>query len=186
MTIDHEAQDKVRSALDTTERLLWSGRPQQGIMMRGSDAIPALFGLVWTVAAFPFLATEDILHRIDLTYVLMPGVFLVIGLYLLIGRFIVDALRRRNTIYGVTNQRVIIQSGVIGRRLKSLNLRTLSDITLSEKPGGDGTILLGPQINHSSWSVGYLFSTGPISPALEGVEEARQVFNILREAQRES
>ena len=71
--------------------------------------------------------------------------FVAMGIYMVIGRFFVEARQRASTFYAVTEERVLIVSGLLSRTVKSLNLRTLSDISLSEKGSGEGTITFGPQ-----------------------------------------
>jgi len=66
--------------------------------------------------------------------------FVLVGLYIVVGRFFVDARTRGRTFYGVTSERIIIISGVFSRQTKSLQLRTLSDISLTERADGSGTI----------------------------------------------
>jgi hypothetical protein len=67
--------------------------------------------------------------------------FVAVGLHFIVGRFFVDAQQRANTFYGVTNQRVIIVSGILNSKVKSLNLRTLSDLTRDERSNGKGSIV---------------------------------------------
>ena len=55
-----------------------------------------------------------------------------------------DAKKRANTIYGITPDRIIIKSGIFSRDIKSLNIRTLSDVTINQKADNTGTITLGP------------------------------------------
>ena len=115
------------------------------------------------------------------------GILVTIGLYFVVGRFWFDARRRKKTLYGITNERVIIRSGGLRRRLKSLNLRTISDITLNEKRYGEGTIYLGPQTFWDSWHRGFTWpGMHSMTPTFEGVKDARRVFDILRQAQKES
>jgi hypothetical protein len=61
--------------------------------------------------------------------------FIIMGLYFVVGRFFADAWMRERTFYGIANERIIIVSGLFSRRTKSLNLRTLSDISLTELVG---------------------------------------------------
>jgi len=67
--------------------------------------------------------------------------FVVVGLYIIIGRFFVDARIRRATAYGVTSDRVIMISGFPRRTVKSVSLLSLSEISFAED--GSGTITLG-------------------------------------------
>jgi hypothetical protein len=58
------------------------------------------------------------------------------------------------TTYGLTGERVVIVSGLFARNVKSLNLRTLSDVSLNERRDGSGTITFGPGHPYSSWFQG--------------------------------
>jgi len=111
--------------------------------------------------------------------------FVVIGLYMIFGRFFTDSAQRRKTVYGITDQRVIIRSGLFSRATKSLNLRTLSDVTLSERGDGTGTITLGPTAGFYSWFYG---TSWPgmgrnLAPCLDSIADAKSVYQILRRAQ---
>ena len=59
--------------------------------------------------------------------------FVLVGLYIMAGRFWVDAGQRAATVYAVTSERVVIVSGVVSRRVKSLSVDTLSDVSLTER-----------------------------------------------------
>ncbi len=191
MTRDTDAENEMRSVLDPGENLLWAGRPRQGVTFYGTDLIVVPFSLLWLgfmIGVLVLLVTSEAeIHGSAIAIYSILGFFIVIGLQFVFGRFWLDVLRRRNTTYGITNNRVIIQSGLFRRRLKSLNLRTLSDITLREKRNGSGTIALGPQkmfdnlYRNAPWP-----GISPSSQAFEGVKEARQVFNTLRQAQMDS
>ena len=71
--------------------------------------------------------------------------FILIGAHMLVGRFFVDKWQRARTTYGLTSQRVIIVSELFRRSIKSLNLRTLADVSLTERPDGSGTITFGSE-----------------------------------------
>ena len=112
--------------------------------------------------------------------------FVLVGLYLIVGRFFVDARQRSKTYYGVTDERVIIISGLFRRSLKSLNIDTLTDVSLTEKPDGSGTITLGPTPPWHNWMSG---SNWPGShqhavPSFDMIENARQAYDIVRGSQR--
>jgi hypothetical protein len=111
--------------------------------------------------------------------------FVVVGLYIMFGRFFVDAAQRSKTTYGVTNQRVIIRSGIFSRDTKSLNLRTLSDVTLSEKRDGSGTITLGPTVGYYSWFSGAAWPgmSRRMPPCFDNIPDAKRVYDLIRQAQ---
>jgi hypothetical protein len=94
------------------------------------------------------------------------------------------ARQRAKTHYGLTNERVIIISGVFSRTVKSLQLRTLSDVSLTQTRGEYGTITFGPTgpwMNHlaGSWS-----GNSCQSPAFESITHSRDVFDQIRHAQK--
>ena len=111
--------------------------------------------------------------------------FVLVGLYMVAGRFFVDSFQSSKTLYGVTNERILIVSGISNRNVKSLNLRTLTDITLSEKPSGIGTITFGPTVS-ANWQKNFPFSrrVEPDYPLFEAIPNAKNVYEIIRQAQK--
>jgi hypothetical protein len=80
---------------------------------------------------------------------------------------------------------VIILSGLLAPRVKSLNLRTLTDVTLEEKPDRSGVITFGPQNPWHAFGGSWPGTASRnVSPMFEFIEEARSVYNRVREAQK--
>jgi hypothetical protein len=107
------------------------------------------------------------------------------GLYVTFGRFLVYALLRRKIYYGVTNERVLIKSEIFRRRVRSLNLRTLVEVTQTERRDGRGTISFGGV--HWDWrgSGADFWAPGTSNlRAFERIPDARQVYERLRAGQR--
>jgi len=109
--------------------------------------------------------------------------FVLMGLYITVGRFFVDARRRARTTYAVTSDRVIINSGVFTTTIKSLNIRTLSDVTLQERGDKSGTITFGATNPFSAMYAGTSWPGIPQTPSFEMIPDARRVYDIIREAQ---
>ena len=166
------------------ERLLWSGQPKQGLILRGSDIFLVPFTLLWGGFAI-FWEVSVIASGAPFFFTLWGVPFVLVGLYLMAGRFVVDALQRANTTYALTNERVIILSGLIYRQVKSINLRTLSDLTLSQAKGGRGTITLGPTspLNWFYAGAAWPGRSQHLSPTLELIDEAKLVYDQIREIQ---
>jgi len=190
--MDYQTDSMIRNELDSNERLLWSGRPKQGIVLRGSDAFMIPFSLLWGGFAifweYMALSIPDKAGLVVIVFPLFGIPFVIAGLYFIFGRFIVDAKKREKTYYGLTDQRVIIRSGFFGKKTKSLNLRTLTDISLSEKANGTGTISFGQESPWTSWFSGSWFPGAGVSqtPKFEMIEGAKPIYNKIINAQKMS
>jgi hypothetical protein len=180
----------IEQELSAGERLLWKGRPRSGIRLQASDAFLIPFSLVW--GGFAIFWEISVLTRIPRDQVtawvfpLFGLPFVLIGFYIIFGRFLVDARRRERTEYAVTNQRAIIASGVFSRKIRSINLRSTPDITLTEKSDKSGTITFGASMPaYGWWTQGNQWFPGmaPLPSAFEAVENVRAVYEIVRKAQ---
>jgi hypothetical protein len=151
------------------------------------------FSLLWGGFAFFWeFSVLRVSHKADNpTAEIFPlfGVpFVLVGLYVIFGRFIFDAYARSRTRYGVSSDRIIILSGVFTQQTKSLQLRTLSDVSLTEGNNGVGTITFGPSgfngglFQGGSWPN----SRGAASPAFDMIEGAKEVYDLIRSAQKKA
>ena len=175
----------LRFALDRGERQLWSGAPRRGLVLRASDALLIPFSLLW--GGFAVFWEASVLGQGGPTFFAIWGVpFVLMGLYITVGRFFLDAAQRARTVYAVTSERILIEVGRLGPfagSTKSLPLRTLSEVQLRERGNGSGTITFGPQPFGVS-AVGNSWPGGPRVPAFDLIPDARRVYDIIREAQR--
>jgi hypothetical protein len=191
-------EDVVRDHLESGERLLWSGQPAQGIRLRGHDVflIPlsllwggfALFWEIMALGAFISVAGEadGPPSIVAIIFPLFGLPFVLVGLYLIAGRFFVDARQRARTFYGVTDTRIIIVSGPWARRVKSLNLRTLSDLSMSQKADGTGTVTFGPAHPYAAFFGGASWPGWGwhSAPSFDLVPHVAEVYNAIRDAQK--
>ena len=182
--MDDETRGVIQSQLAAGERLLWHGRPAQGIVLRSADVFLIPFSLLWGGFAFFWEYSVISMDKAPLFFMLWGIPFVAAGLYMIGGRFLVDEKQRATTFYGVTSQRVIIVSGISSRKVKSLNLRTLSDLSLDEKAKGNGSISFGPSHLFAQWTAGISWPGMPsVAPSFEMVDGARAVFETIRKAQ---
>ena len=77
--------------------------------------------------------------------------FIAVGLYLLVGRFFVDARIRGNTYYGLTDKRVLIVTGFLGNRFISIPLERIGELNVSRRADGSGTIRFGRTAYVEDW-----------------------------------
>jgi len=110
------------------------------------------------------------------------------GLYIMFGRFITDARMRAKTIYGITDRRVLILSGLFSTTVRGFDLRSLSDVALSEHRGGTGTITFGSPASWTPWATfatpGWPGMGGYARPCFDLIHQPRRVYETIREAQR--
>lgn len=179
-----EPESVIEGELRRGERLLWSGQPRQGIRLRLADALLIPLGILAVITAvFWQVAAFDIR---DLFFTLWGIAFLLGALYLFFGRFLVDVMKRRNTYYGVTDERIIIVSGLLSRKVDSINLRHLFKCTVTEKRDGSGTITFDPPNPTAVWfGGGWWPGSGQFgAPTFDLIENVREVYDLIVTAQR--
>lgn len=181
----------IKNELDGNERLIWTGQPKRGVIFRSSDIFMVPFSIMWggfalfweTTALIEFFRAGS---NMPIIFPLFGIPFVIVGIYIMAGRFWIDAKRREGTYYGLTDKRIIIISGILSRKIKSLNLRTLRDVSVSEKSNGTGTVTFGPT-NPMSWWFGGLHWPGmSLSPSFEMINEAKNVYEKICESQEKS
>jgi len=185
------------SFLDPGEKLLWSGQPKQGVRLQAGDLFMVPFSLMWGGFAFFWEASVLGLTRIT-THTKQPvenaggipifmalwGIpFVVIGLYMIFGRFFYDAALRNKTWYGITDRRLIILKSFFTSKVSSFDYATLSNLNLVERGDRSGDILFGTP----SPMAGFANSSWPGSgryavPGFYLLPDARQVFSRLQAA----
>lgn len=177
----------VQAELGATERLLWADQPAQGLKLRSSDVFMIPFSLMW--GGFALFWEYSVLQDGAPLFALLWGIpFVLIGLHMLVGRFFTDARIRKNTFYGLTDERIVIISGWFKKRVTSINLRTLDEVSLSEHSDGSGTIVFGnaPLASASMSGLSLPGANQPQTPRFEFIKDARTVYEQIRAAQKDA
>ncbi len=172
----------ISRELSAGERLMWAGRPRCGIRFQSSDIVALPFSLLWGGGVF-FWEGMALRSNAPFFFRLVGLPFVLWGLHLIAGRFWLDAEIRRRTSYGVTDHRVIMVSGLFRRRIRTLDIRFLGNISLRERPDRSGSIVFGP----SAW-LGPVVWVGPgrrEQPAFVMIDDVREVYDIIRRLQAE-
>ncbi len=175
----------IERELNSGEHLLWKGRPRGGIRLRGIDFFLIPFSLIWSGFAFfaGFAAVVSVKRGSNDWSALIPVIpFVLAGFYILIGRFFVDAITRSKTEYAVTNRRAIIVSGLFSRSIKSIDLRSTSEIALNERGDKSGTITFGATpfgwwMQRNPWG----FGSSSATPSFEMIEDVRGVYRTIEQ-----
>ena len=184
--MDFDSQQKLMPHLTSGERILWADKPKPGLALQGGDIFAIPFSIFWTGFAC-FWMWGAYQSGAPIFFMLFGLPFVAIGMYMLVGRFFFDAYQRARTVYGLTEERIMIVTGSSGQSVKSLNLRTLPDISISTKADGSGTISLG-SVGGVSSRMALTSMPGAKSklpPMLERIENARDVYNQILRAQQD-
>lgn len=180
--MDFESQQELQRELGSGERLLWTGRPRQGIRLRAADALMIPFSLMW--GGFAIFWEAGVLRQGGPPFMILWGIpFILVAIYIIVGRFFFDSYQRSRTWYGLTDQRAIIRTA---KGVKSLSLRGLTDLSLKERDDRSGTISFGATDPRYSFfaGTGWPGMGRFLPPSFEMIEGARQVYTQIRDAQR--
>jgi hypothetical protein len=134
--------------LQKNEKILWSGRPEPR-WFTAADFFLIPFSLLW--GGFAFFWEGTVLHLYLTNPKAGPGIFMVfwgipfvlIGFYMIFGRFFYQRWVQKNTFYALTNQRVIILSLLRSRSTQALFLDNLPALCKTVNKEGVGTLVFG-------------------------------------------
>jgi len=178
-------QQAFTSYLQPNESIQWVGGPPSGLLFRKSDVFMIPFSLLWGGFAF-FWEITAYNSGASMFFLLFGSVFVIMGLYIAIGRFGYDILKRESTIHGLTTERALILSGIFSRSLKSINLKATPEISLEQKSNGYGTVTFGnSSSSRSLFSNSYGAGYGqPVIPCFELIENVSSGHQMIQGIQR--
>jgi hypothetical protein len=147
--IDPEAAAKLQPELLSGESVLWTGRPNFGVIFHSDDWYLIPFSLLW--GGFSIFWESGVLgywgHGSKGTpsiFMALWGIpFVVFGQYMIWGRFLHDAWRKRRIYYAVTNRRVLILQEGWKRKTSSTYLEVIP--TIEREGEVRGTMWFGPK-----------------------------------------
>lgn len=165
------------------EQVLWEGKPFTGLIIRPIEAFLIPFSLFWAGFAVSWnisVWTFDT-NSADLSFQLFGVPFLIAGIYITVGRFLLDIHQRKRLMYLVTNRRALILKRERNSTSKSVDLNRLPALELDERSDGTGTIRFGPS---GSWFGGGNFGlwqpTFDPTPQFIRIANVRSVFELIQ------
>lgn len=176
---------EVQQQLSAGEQMLWSGQPKSGIQLRTSDIFLIPFSLFW--AGFAVFWESSVIGIGAPFFFMLWGIpFILMGLYITVGRFFLDAALRAKTWYAVTNERILIVSGLINQTIRSYPLRSMPEMTLRLRRDQSGTITFGAEAPSRSMYRGFVWPgmDQRLAPAFDLLPDAQSVYDLIRRAQR--
>ena len=148
--IDPHASSKMQRELLPGESLYWAGTPNPQVIFHTDDWYVVPFSLLWGGFAIFWEAgvlgygwtgsrTGD-----SSTFMAIWGIpFIVVGQYMIWGRFLYDAWLKRRTYYAITNRRVLVKQEGWKRKVSATFLESLPSIT--QEGHRTGTLWFGPK-----------------------------------------
>jgi hypothetical protein len=185
--IDPEASSKLQSELLSGETILWTGRPNPAVIFHSDDWYLIPFSLFWV--AFTLFWELAVTGRVGTAskgepslFMMLWGIpFIVIGQYLLWGRFLYDGWIKRRTYYGVTSRRILIVQDGWSRKTSFNYIDVLPTI---QKDGSDtGTLWFGPKYSvlggrrQATRSMSR-FSVGD-TPVFADIDDVNSVYKLV-------
>ncbi|MCW0198625.1 hypothetical protein [Sphingopyxis sp.] len=170
------------------ERIIWHGQPKQGFRLAPQDAFAVPFAAFWLFMVsmiFLFAFTGEMKEVDPLAYVIMP-VFMIAGLYMLFGRFLVDRAARRRIFYYLTTERAFIEAGLFRPNRRSVNLAATPEIRFQGRRNGRGTVQFGSPSTFGMIPPSWPGANQFLPPAFDDIEDAERVYNLALKAQREA
>jgi len=185
--IDPEVSMRLQPELLSGESVLWAGRPNPNVVFHSDDWYMIPFSLLW--GGFAIFWEAGVLgywgHNAKGTpsiFMAIWGIpFIVIGQYLIWGRFLYDAWLKRRTYYVVTDRRVLILQEGWKRKTSFVYLDAIP--TIEREGTENGTLWFGPKYpvlagrgqKTRSWS---RFSVGDV-PVFADVEDVESLYRLV-------
>jgi hypothetical protein len=172
------------------EKILWEGRPKAGLMLTGADLLLVPFSLVWcgfavfwTVTAATATWSSRAAPPVTpiAVFPLFGLLFVAVGLYFVVGRFIADAWLRERTRYALTDSRALIVRAPPFGKVTTIALDRLAEVSLQRSSDGSGTIRLGPRAplmgrnGFAAWSPAL-----DATPQFIGISDSQRIFELLQ------
>jgi hypothetical protein len=167
------------------EKVLWAGAPRGGLALTARDVFLVPFSLLWGGFAI-FWEWGALSGKAPFPFALFGVPFVLIGLFLIVGRFFADAWLRSRTSYALTDRRVLIMRSGGWSAFKALNLDRLPEATLSGAGEGRGTIRFGAEARlwgAQGYGNGFAYWVPALDPTPQFllIENAPVVFAMVQQ-----
>ena len=186
--LNPDEQQHLQNELNGDESLLWAGKPNTSVIFHPSDWFMIPFSLLW--GGFAIFWEGGVTGLFGLgngnpspSFFMLWGIpFVLIGQYLIWGRFFYAAWKKTGIIYAITNRRVVVFSR--SPRIKTIFsfIDSLPSVDKELRSDGIGTLKFGPisklwgRNNNPSWDGLYLDSGIPV---FVDIDDAASVYAIV-------
>jgi hypothetical protein len=195
LQFDPVAAEEILPELGSGESFLWAAQPSLSVTFHREDIYLIPFGLLWGgFAIFWELGVAGYWDKSPKDsgaqwFMLLWGVpFILVGQYLIWGRFLFARWKKRRTFYAVTNRRVIVVQNGFTRRLASSYLDTLPTLMKEGGSKGIGTLRFSQLDSMWSGKRSYWGNMGAWDgmavgdvPTFRDVEDVEAVYRLIQD-----
>lgn len=163
----------ARPYIGPGEMILWKGKPGKGHLLTSQDIFMIPFSIFW--CGFALYWEGSVLFSDGPFFMKLWGIpFVLMGLYITVGRFIHMAIRRKRTAYVITNKKIIRAQG---SKIDMLEGKGMPATHVTAFRDGNGTIRFG-ELNH------YRGNRNSLDPnqglfALENIPDVARVQQMI-------
>lgn len=191
-----EFADRFQPELLPGESAHWTGQPSPTVIFHKEDVFMIPFSLIWGGFAIVWelgvlgygLFGSGTSKSGPSSFMALWGIpFVVIGQYMIWGRFLHAAWRKKRIFYAVTNRRVLILADARTRSLNAAMLETIPIIQKVVRRDGIGTLTFGAPISDRSKDMGSwsgISTSG--TPTFVDIPDAEQVHALVTRLRNES
>ena len=175
-------QSQARRASEVAlpgEAVVWTGAAPTGLRLRPSDALMIPFSLLW--GGFAIFWESSVVGMHGPPFMMIWGVpFVLIGLYMIVGRFFVDAYFRARTTYTVTDRAAYVARIGLFPSVRRYAGSALDSIEFQPKADGSGTIRFRPFSSpFNNRSSGLTFGANDSLDAFENIADDHRVYGQI-------
>ncbi len=172
---------QVQQFLSSDEHVLWQGTPGKGVLLEKIDYFIIPFIIFWLIIPTKVAIVSISMGRIFEALFSVP--FFLVGLYLLVGRFIIKKKIMSKTLYTITDKRIIF---IENKKITFIDRGKLPEVSLELLKDGWGTINFKSNLSFFNNFFGYdLLLIGSAYPRMKNIENVQGVWKILNEHQQE-
>jgi len=174
------------------ERIVWSGQPNPKVVFSKADIFLVPFSLMWGGFAIFWETTVIGFGKhggAPLFFILWGIPFVLIGLYMMFGRFIYKVWKKRRTYYAVTNKRVLVLTATRGKHVDAAYINAIPTVNKSVRCNGVGTVTFGNaeglagSYGNTGMSFGSYYGQAP--PTFYDIRGADEVYQLVQRLRNE-
>jgi hypothetical protein len=184
----YSAEQALQKELLSGETLLWAGQPCRRVVFRKEDLYLVPFSLMWggfaifwEAMATGWVGNNSSQGHANWFFMLWGVPFVIVGQYMIWGRFIYNWWKKARMFYGVTASRVIVLDLAWGHKVNAAYIDQIPVINKSVRKDGIGTVVFGIPPAQKGRRNNADFDSLPSDgvPTFADIENAEAIYGIV-------